>query len=60
MPYSAAAERLSMSWPAAHAAIRKMEQLGMVREITGRQRDRLYAYTPYLDILAEGTEPLDR
>jgi Fic family protein len=56
----AAAERLSMSWPAAHAAIRKMEQLGMVREITGRQRDRLYAYTPYLDILAEGTEPLDR
>ncbi len=54
----AAAERLSMSYPAVRAALKVMEQHGMVREITGRQRDRLYAYDPYLSILAEGTEPL--
>ena len=32
--------------------------LGIVREITGRKRGRVFAYTRYLDILGEGTEPL--
>lgn len=27
-------------------------------EITGRKRERMFAYTRYLDILNEGTEPL--
>jgi len=54
----AAAQRLSMSYPAVRAALKVMAQHGMVREITGRQRDRIYAYEPYLAILAEGTEPL--
>lgn len=53
-----AAERLMMSRPAVRTAVSTMEQLGIVREITGRQRNRLYAYQPYLDILSEGTEPL--
>jgi hypothetical protein len=29
-----------------------------VREITGRKRERVFAYARYLDILNEGTEPL--
>jgi hypothetical protein len=29
----------------------------MVREVTGRQRGRLYIYDEYLAILSEGTEP---
>ena len=33
-------------------------RLGVVREITGRQRNRLYAYDRYLAILSEGAQPL--
>lgn len=39
-------------------AISQLQALGMVREITGKRRYRLYAYAPYLDKLSEGTEPL--
>jgi hypothetical protein len=28
--------------------------------VTGKRRDRLFAYTEYLRILAEGGEPLDQ
>ena len=34
-----------------------LENLGLLREVTGRQRDRIYIYQPYLDLLREGTEP---
>jgi len=37
---------------------RALEGLGIVREITGRQRNRVFAYGRYLDILNEGAEPL--
>jgi len=30
----------------------------MVKEITGKARDRIYVYKEYLDILGEGTQPL--
>lgn len=30
--------------------------LGIVDEITGRHRDRVYRYTPFLDVLADDTE----
>jgi hypothetical protein len=32
--------------------------LGLVRETTGKQRNRLFVYSGYLDILNQGTEPL--
>jgi len=38
----------------------RMTDLGMVREITGRKRDRLFAYVPYLQVRSEGTEPIAR
>lgn len=40
-------------------AFGEMIELGLVDEITGQKRNRIYAYRQYLDILAEGTEPLD-
>lgn len=40
------------------AALAGLERLGIVREMTGKKRDRVYAYSPLLDILNEGTEPL--
>ena len=35
-----------------------MQQLGILREITGRQRRRIFVYDAYLSILNEGTEPI--
>jgi hypothetical protein len=31
--------------------------LGIARELTGRKRNRAFAYDRYLAILSEGTEP---
>ncbi len=35
-----------------------LEDLEIVREITGKRRNRVFAYKRYLEILSEGTEPL--
>ncbi|MFH0729052.1 MAG: Fic family protein [Pseudomonadota bacterium] len=34
-----------------------LEQLGIVRELTARKRNRLFSYTGYVNILNRGTEP---
>ena len=34
-----------------------MTSLGMVTELTGRERYRVYRYTPFLDVLADDPEP---
>jgi Fic family protein len=38
-------------------AVRCLEANGVVREITGRQRNRLYCYTRFIEVLKKGTEP---
>jgi DNA-binding Lrp family transcriptional regulator len=53
-----AAERSGLSFPATAKAIKLLEQAGIVRELTGRKRDRLFGYAGYLAVLSEGTEPL--
>ena len=42
-----------MSFPAVDKA---MEKIGIVREITGQQRNRVFSYDRYLAILNEGTD----
>jgi Fic family protein len=48
----------SLSTPTVGKAIDALENAGIVREITGRQRDRVFAYSRYLDLLNPGTEPV--
>ena len=55
---TAACKALELTHPAVNKSLRKLEEMGIVHEITGRQRNRLYAYDGYLQILSEGTEPL--
>ncbi|MDK2745673.1 MAG: Fic family protein [Nitrospira sp.] len=50
--------RTGLSFPAATNGMALLEKLGTIRELTGRQRNRLFAYDRYLQILSEGTEPL--
>jgi Fic family protein len=50
------AERTGLSFPAANQAVARLAELGIVREITGRRRERVYAYDQYVAILNEGAE----
>ncbi|MCP5298074.1 MAG: Fic family protein [Chromatiaceae bacterium] len=40
--------------------IKRLSEIGMVSEITGYQKHRLFRYDRYIDLLSEGTEPLAR
>ncbi len=49
--------RLSgLTHPTVSAAMQRMERLGIVRELTGHARNRVFGYLDYLAILNEGTE----
>jgi Fic family protein len=52
------ADGLKISFPTASGALVKLAELGIVRETTGKQRGRIYAYSDYLALLDRGTEPL--
>ena len=54
-----AAKKLGISQPTLQKALEQMLELGIVREVTGKRRGRLYQYHDYLEILDEGTEPLE-
>jgi len=47
-----------LSAPTVNLALADLEALGIVGEITGRRRGRVFAYSAYLAILNEGTTPL--
>ena len=51
---------LALRWVVAGDSNAKTSNSGYVnrKEITGRQRKRLFAYDGYIQILSEGTEPL--
>jgi DNA-binding MarR family transcriptional regulator len=42
------AGRLDIASPTANRLVGRFEDLGLVREITGQRRSRLYRYEPYL------------
>jgi len=52
------AERTMLSMPAVNNGLTALATSGIIRELTGRRRNRLYSYASYLQILGEGTQPL--
>ena len=46
-----ASELVALTAPPTHKAIALLESIGALREITGRRRDRVYAYHEYRRIL---------
>ncbi|MCC5865957.1 MAG: Fic family protein [Wenzhouxiangella sp.] len=52
------ANQVGIAFPTAARAIQSLQGLGIVTEITGRKRERVFAYRAYLDILNEGAQPL--
>ena len=57
---AAAAKALKLSIPTVTAALNHLVQIGIVEEVTGKRRDRLFTYSRYFNIVSEGTEPLRR
>ncbi len=53
---TAAAERTKLTAPTVNAALESLRTLGIVSEVTGRKRGRVYAYKAYIDVLSEGSE----
>lgn len=53
-----AVKALEMTAPTIRKSIGHLEQENILREVSGRRRDRRYVYEKYLNILSEGTEPL--
>lgn len=51
-----AVKGLGLSYPTIASAMGTLERLGIVQEVTGRGRDRVFVYREYLDLLDEGTE----
>jgi Fic family protein len=51
-----AARTLQLTDVTVASATRHLERLGIVREVTGRARNKLFAYDRYLAVLREGTE----
>lgn len=52
------ASELGMTAPTARSALNYMAEIGVIEEISGKKRDKVYVYRKYLDILEDGAEPL--
>jgi len=51
-------KKTGLSQPTVMRSLTALENLGIVKEITGKERHKIFLYRDYLDILNRGTEPL--
>ena len=45
-------QQLDTSFPTATAAVKVLEDLGLIREVTGQKKNRSYSYQAYIDLLS--------
>jgi Fic family protein len=57
---AAAAKAQKLSIPTVTLALNHLVRIGIVEEVTGKRRDRVFTYSHYFNIVSEGTEPLRR
>ena len=46
-------QKLDTTFPTANAAVKVLENLGIVAELTGQKKNRSYSYTAYIALLAD-------
>ncbi len=51
-------EILGVSTPTARAALNNLKELGVVKDISGTGKERLFIYSDLVDLLEKGTEPI--
>ncbi len=56
MQVSTAVRKTQLSLPTVIRALEELARIGILREITGRERNRVYRYEQYVDLLNQGTE----
>jgi len=49
-------EYLKITWPTAKASVERLVKLGILKEVSGRKRNRIYCARELLDILAGDSE----
>ncbi|MBU1360534.1 MAG: Fic family protein [Gammaproteobacteria bacterium] len=49
-----ARQKLDTTFPTATAAVNLLQELGLVAELTGQKKNRLYSYAAYVELLASG------
>lgn len=54
----AMSKTLRLSVPTVTAALQHLSKLGIVKEMTGGSRNRVFSYSKYLAIVSAGTEPI--
>lgn len=52
-------EHCKITLPTTNKSLHHLESLGIVKEITGKMRNKVYVYQKYLDILSEGAVPIN-
>jgi Fic family protein len=50
-----ARQKLDTTFPTATAAVKLLHDLGMLSELTGQKKNRLFSYAAYVELLAEGS-----
>jgi Fic family protein len=53
-----ATKALKLTVPTVTSALNHLMQMGIVKEISGKQRDRLFAYSQYVRMVSGDTQPL--
>jgi Fic family protein len=48
------ATHFSMTYPTAAKVIGQLEEIGILKEVSGKQRDKRYLYVDYMNLLSEG------
>lgn len=49
-----ARQKLDTTFPTATAAVKLLQDLGLLTELTGQKKYRLFSYAAYVDVPAEG------
>jgi Fic family protein len=47
------ADIMGLSYSNANNLVRQIEDLGLLKEITGQRRNRIYSYAPYLELFTD-------
>lgn len=58
LPASYAAKSAGLSLPTVYSAVSHLQSIGIVKEVTGKRRNRVYAYDGYCRILSETSDPV--
>ena len=53
-------ETTGLSKPTVLRSVTMLESMGILKEITGKERHKIFIYQDYLGLLNKGTEPISR